>query len=117
MSDALEEYDGKVSIGGRNITNLPFADDTDAVAEEENEQGRLVESLDKTCTRYKMEINTEKTKLMTNSANGIQREIKVKWQKLGTITSSSSSEQLFQMMAQNQRFTQGLCKPLQYLQS
>ena len=52
-----------------------------------------------------MEINTEKTKLMTNSANGIQREIKVKWQKLGTITSSSSSEQLFQMMAQNQRFS------------
>ena len=48
MSDALEEYDGKVSIGGRNITNLPFADDTDAVAEEEKEQGRLVESLDKT---------------------------------------------------------------------
>ena len=24
---------------------------------------------------------------MTNSANGIQREIKVKWQKLGTVTS------------------------------
>ena len=29
----------------------------------------------------------EKTKLMTNSANGIQREIKVKGQKLGTVTS------------------------------
>ena len=25
MSDALEEHDGKVSIGGRNITNLRFA--------------------------------------------------------------------------------------------
>ena len=34
-----------------------------------------------------MEISAEKTKLMTNSANGIQREIKVKGQKLGTITS------------------------------
>ena len=43
--------------------------------------------LDKTCTRYKMEISAEKTKLMTNSANGIQREIKVKGQKLGTVTS------------------------------
>ena len=30
MSDALEEHDGKVSIGGRNITNLRFADDIDA---------------------------------------------------------------------------------------
>ena len=30
MSDALEEHVGKVSIGGRNITNLRFADDIDA---------------------------------------------------------------------------------------
>ena len=34
-----------------------------------------------------MEISAEKTKLMSNSANGIQREIKVKGQKLGTVTS------------------------------
>ena len=33
-----------------------------------------------------MEISAEKTKLMTNSANGIQREIKGKGQKLGTVT-------------------------------
>ena len=87
MSDALEEHDGKVSIGGRNITNLGFADDIDALAEEEQELEALAESLNKTCTRYKMEISAEKTKLMTNSANGIQREIKVKRQKLGTVTS------------------------------
>ena len=35
MSDAPEEQDGKVSIGGRNNTNLRFADDIDALAEEE----------------------------------------------------------------------------------
>ena len=64
MSDALEEHDGKVSIGGRNITNLRFADDIDALAEEEQELEALVESLDKTCTRYKMEISAEKTKLI-----------------------------------------------------
>ena len=34
-----------------------------------------------------MEISAEKTKLVTNSANSIQREIKVKGQKLGTVTS------------------------------
>ena len=34
-----------------------------------------------------MEISAEKIKLMTNSANGIQREIKVKGQKFGTVTS------------------------------
>ena len=64
MSDALEEHDGKVSIGGRNISNLRFADDIDALAEEEQELEALVESLDKTCTK-----------------------IKVKGQKFGTVTS------------------------------
>ena len=87
MFDALEEHDGKVSTGGRNITNLRFADDIDALAEEEQELEAQVESLDKTCTRYKMEISAEKTKLMTNCANGIQRDLKVKGQKLDIVTS------------------------------
>ena len=34
-----------------------------------------------------MEISAENTKLMTNSANGTQREMKIKRQKLGTVTS------------------------------
>ena len=84
-SDALEEHDRNVSLGVRYIINLLFADDIDALAEEEQELEVLVESLDKTCTRYK--ISAKKTKLMTNSANGIQREIKVKGQKLGNVTS------------------------------
>ena len=86
MSNALDEHDGKVSIGGRNITNLRFADDIDALFEEEQELEALVESLDKACTRYKMEISAEKT----NSATGIQSEIKVKGQRLGTVTSFKS---------------------------
>ena len=44
MSDALEEQDGKVSIGGRNIINLCFANDIDALAEEEQELEALVET-------------------------------------------------------------------------
>ena len=87
MSDALEEHDGKVSIGGRNITNLRFVDDIDALAEEELELEVLVENLDKICIRFKMEIRAEKIKLMTNSANGIHRRIKVKRQKLGSVIS------------------------------
>ena len=88
MSDALEEHEGNVSIGGRNISNLRFADDIAALAEKrERELEALVESLHNTCTKYKMEISAEKTKLMTNSANGIKREMNVKGQKLGTVTS------------------------------
>ena len=52
-TDALEEYDGKVNIGGRNITNLQCEDDIDALAKEEQELEAKVESLDKTCTSYK----------------------------------------------------------------
>ena len=68
MSDALEEHDGKASIGGRSINNLRFNDDTDALAEEGQELDALVESLDKTCTRYKMKISAE------NQTNDRQRQ-------------------------------------------
>ena len=46
-----------------------------------------MESQDKTCTRYKLEITAEKIKLMTNRANVIQKEIKVMGQKQGNVTS------------------------------
>ena len=58
----------------------------DMTKQEEQELEVLVESLDKNCTCYKMEISAKRTKLMKNSTNGIQREIKVKGQKLGTVT-------------------------------
>ena len=85
----MEEPDGKVSIGGKNITNLRFADDIDALAEEEQELESLVESLDKTCTRYKMEISAcgeDQTGDKQRQWHP-EREIKVKGQKLGTVTS------------------------------
>ena len=64
---ALGEHDGKISIGGRNITSLRFADDIDALFEEEQGLEALVVSLVKTCTRYYIKISAEKTKLMTNN--------------------------------------------------
>ena len=64
ISNAPEENNGKVSIGGRNIINLRFVDDKDALAEEEKELEALVESLDKICTRNRMEFSAEKTKRM-----------------------------------------------------
>ena len=35
MADALENHKGTVSIGGRTITNLRFADDIDSLAGQE----------------------------------------------------------------------------------
>ena len=37
-TDASEDHEGTVSIGGRTITNLGFADDIDGLAGEEEEQ-------------------------------------------------------------------------------
>ena len=42
MTDALEDHEGTVSIGGRAITSLCFADDIDGLAGEEEELAKLV---------------------------------------------------------------------------
>ena len=75
MTDVLEQHDGKVSIAGRNIYTLLFADGVDALADEEQEKEILVEKIDKICTSYKIEISAEKTKLIANSAYSTLREI------------------------------------------
>ena len=86
MTDALEDLKRTVSIGGRTITNLCFADDIAGKAREE-ELAKLAERLDKASTTYGMEISAEKTKLMTTPVASTQTEIKVNGQKLETVTS------------------------------
>ena len=41
MTDTLEDHEGTVSIGGRTITNLHFADEFDGLAGEEEELAKL----------------------------------------------------------------------------
>ena len=82
MCEALDDHEGSVSIVGRLITNFRFADDIVVKAEEEEEAGILIDRLDRTTTRYKMEIRPDKTKVMTNNPNGFLREIKIKGQRL-----------------------------------
>ena len=67
MKGASEGHEGTVSIGGRTITNVRFADDIDGVAGEEEELANLVERLDKASRAYGMDISAEKTKLMTKT--------------------------------------------------
>ena len=87
MTDALKDHEGTVSIGGRTVTNLRFADDIDGLAGEEEKLAKLVECLDKAFTAYSLEISAEKTKLMTNNTSGTNTEIKVNEQQLETVTS------------------------------
>ena len=76
MTDALEDHQGTVSIGGRTITNLRFADDIDGLAGKEEEIASLVDRLD-----------AEKTKMMTNNANGISIDIRINGEKLDEVDS------------------------------
>ena len=61
--------------------NFRFADDIVVNAEEEEEAGVLVNHLNRTTTRYKMEIGPDKDKRDDNP-NGFQTEIKIKGQRL-----------------------------------
>ena len=57
MTDALEDHEGTVSIGGRTTSNLRFADDIDGLAGAKEELAYLVERLDKASTAYGMKIS------------------------------------------------------------
>ena len=72
MCEALDDHEDSVSIGGRLITNFRLAGDIFVNAEEEEEAGVLINRLDRTTTRYKMEIGPDKTKGMTYNPNGFQ---------------------------------------------
>ena len=87
MTDALENHEGSVSIGGRTITNLRFDDDIDALAWKEDELVKLINHLDTTSTKYGMEISVEKTKLMTSNTKGISSDVRIGGQKLETVQS------------------------------
>ena len=52
MTDVLEDHEGTVSIGGRTVTNLRFADDIDGLAGEEEELAKLVEHLNKASQQH-----------------------------------------------------------------
>ena len=77
MADALEDHEETVSIGGRTITNLRFADDIDGLAGQEQELVKLVNHLEEASTAYGMQISAEKTQLTTNNTNGISADITI----------------------------------------
>ena len=60
------------AVGGRTITNLRFAiNGIDGLAGKEAGLASLVDRLDKTSAAFRINVSTEKTKLMTSNTNGI----------------------------------------------
>ena len=67
----------EVSIGGRTITNLRFADDIDGLVGQAQELVKVLNHLEEASTAYGMQIRAEKTQLMTNKTNGISTDITI----------------------------------------
>ena len=65
-----------VTLIGRKITNLRFADDIDGITGEEDELTELVHNLDTVAEKFGMEISAEKTEIMTNNGT-LQRDITI----------------------------------------
>ena len=115
MTDALDDHVGTVSIGGRPVTNLRFADDIDGLAGSEDELRELITKLEKISTAYGMEINAEKNKIMSN--NEFESEVKAGGQSLekvssfkylGSIISDEGSKP--EILARIVQTTAALCK-------
>ena len=61
--DELGDLEG-IRIGGININNIRYADDTVLIAETEEKLLSLVDSLKEGCGRYGLKINIEKTEVL-----------------------------------------------------
>ena len=87
MTDALKDHQGTVSIGGRAIANLTFADDIDGLTGKEEELASQVGHLEKISAAFCMEITAEKAKLMNSNPNGNNIDIRINGEKLDEVDS------------------------------
>ena len=78
MTDTLGDHEGTVSIGGRTITNLRFADDIDGLVGEEK-LAKLVECPSKASTAYGMQIGGKKDQADDKQHKWHQHRDQSKW--------------------------------------
>jgi hypothetical protein len=85
MQETLQDHHTSISIGGRPICNLRFADDIDLMGGKELQD--LTNRLDARASAYGMEVSTEKSKVMVNSTNPISANITMNGEPLEEVTS------------------------------
>ena len=66
MLDSVTNQPSSISIRGRQLNNLRFADDIDIIAGSESELQTITDALEKTSTAYGMQINHDKCKILVN---------------------------------------------------
>ena len=62
----LDELQAEIKIGGRNINNLRYADDTTLMAESEEELKSLLMRVKEESERASLRLNIKKSKIMTS---------------------------------------------------
>ena len=62
----LEEAQAGIKIGGRNINNLRYADDTTLMAESEEEVKSLLMEWKEESEKVGLKLNIQKTKIMAS---------------------------------------------------
>ena len=87
MTHVLEDHEGAVSIGGRTVTNLRFADDIDGLAGEGKKLAKLVESLHKASITYGMDILCREDQVDDKKHQWHQHKDQSKWTEAETVTS------------------------------
>ena len=85
--EALHDHHTSISVCGRPIFNLRFADDIDRMGGSNGELQRLHQQTRRQTTVYGMKTRAEKSKIMTNSTNNISARIGMNGQKLEEVTS------------------------------
>ena len=75
MQETLHDHVTTISIAGRPICNLRFADDIDLMAGSQSELQDLTNKLAHNAGAYGMEISTAKSKVMVNSLNNAHANI------------------------------------------
>ncbi len=67
MQYTLQNFSPSISIGGRPLCNLRFADNIDLMGGSEAELQDLTTRMEKSSSQYGMEVSSEKNKITVNS--------------------------------------------------
>ena len=85
--ETLQDYHTSISIGGRPLCNLQFADNIDIMGGSCNELQDLTNRLAARARAYGMEFSTEKSTVMVNGTKEISINITMNGQPLEEVTS------------------------------
>ena len=88
MKETLHDFQSFISIGGRTINNLCFADDIDLMGGSDNKLQDLTNRLTVRAGAYGMKVSTDKSKVIMNSNKNTTAQIYMNGQQLEGLTLS-----------------------------